>query len=202
MHRLLACALAAFIPAIASAQTDCRSIEADLDRLACYDRESGRTPIATPVETDSQWRVRVEKSEMTDEENVYVSVDADEPVSCQQFSDPEKPTLVLRCQENTTSLIIATSGCHLVSSQYNDYGDVTYRIDDLSSRTRGFDESTSNRSLGLWSGGTSIPFIKSMFGHKELLTRFTPFNSNPVTARFQIGGLEEAIAPLREACGW
>jgi type VI secretion system protein VasI len=138
---------------------------------------------------------------MTDDTNVVLRVDAKEPVAC-NFSGMEKPTLIIRCQEDTTSIYIATTGCHLTSSDYNDYGHVTYRIDDKPSNTRSFDESTSNRALGLWSGGQAIPFVKAMFGHKALLTRFTPFNENPVTANFPIAGVEEAIAPLREACGW
>ena len=100
--------------------------------------------------------------------------------------------------ENTTSVYITTSGCHLASSEYNDYGHVTYRIDHEPAETRGFSESTDNRALGLWSGGEAIPFIKSMFGRNNLITRFTPFSESPVTARFSIAGLEDAVAPLRE----
>ena len=138
---------------------------------------------------------------MTDDTTVIMTVDADEPVAC-ILSGTERPTLVVRCPENTTSMYIATTGCHLVSSEYNNYGDVTYRIDDEPAKTRGFDSSTSSRALGLWSGGSAIPFVKFLFGHKELLTRFTPFNENAVSARFKIDGLEEAAAPLREACEW
>jgi len=196
-----ALALAIVLPAIASAQSDCRSIHADLDRLACYDRESGRTSEVTPIETESDWRVRREKSEMTDDTDVYMSVDSDAPIVC-GFSGPETATLILRCREKTTSVIISTTGCHMASSDYNDYGEVTYRIDDLPSSAMDFVESTDNRALGLWRGGSAIPFIKALFEHRELLTRFTPFGDSPVTARFQIGGIDEAIAPLREACGW
>ena len=32
--------------------------------------------------------------------------------------------------------------------------------------------------------------------------RFTPFNESPRAARFDITGLETAIAPLRKACNW
>ena len=188
-------------PGVGGAQTlTCRSIESDLDRLACYDRESGRAPVADTAPTTSAWRARTEKSEMTDQTSVYLSVEALEPVSC-SFTGSEKPTLIVRCLENTTAIFMA-SACHLVSSEYNRYGDVTYRLDDEPSKTRGFDESTDNKALGLWSGGTSIPFIKAMLGKRELLMRFTPFKGSPQTAKFPIAGLEDVIGPLREACGW
>lgn len=35
-----------------------------------------------------------------------------------------------------------------------------------------------------------------------MIVRFTPFNESPVTAKFNITGLEEAIKPLRDSCGW
>jgi type VI secretion system protein VasI len=201
MHYSFACAIAALCPALAVAQTDCRSIESDLDRLACYDLESGRAHESIAASTEGAWRVRSERSEMTDDPNVYVTVASDDPLPC-RFASPENAMLVLRCQENTTSVIISTTGCHLASSDYNNYGVVTYRLDEAPSSTRDFVESTDNRALGLWSGGEAIPFIKDLFGHRELLTRFTPFNDSPVTARFSIAAVEEAVAPLREACGW
>jgi type VI secretion system protein VasI len=185
----------------AAAQTACPSIQNDLDRLACYDRESGRTPAVENLPTESAWEVNVEKSEMTDETTVLMRVGSVDSVRC-SFSGEEKPTLIVRCMENTTSIYITTNGCHLVSSDYNDYGDITYRIDDDSAKTQAFTESTNNRALGLWRGGEAIPFIRSLFGGSSLLMRFTPFNESPVTARFPIAGLDEAVAPLREACGW
>ena len=52
-------------PAFAAPQ-DCAPIENDLDRLACYDREAGRTPAVATVPNASAWKVRLETSEMTD----------------------------------------------------------------------------------------------------------------------------------------
>jgi type VI secretion system protein VasI len=198
--RVLIVTAALVLPSLGVAQ-DCRTIESDLDRLACYDRESGRTPVTTVVPTKSEWGVRVDESEMTDETTVVLRVESEDPVQC-NFSGMERPTLILRCQENTTAVYIATDGCHMASSEYNNYGDVTYRLDNDPARTRGFQESTDNRALGLWSGGEAIPLIKAMLGHDEMLVRFTPFSSSPLTAKFPIAGLDEAVRPLREACGW
>lgn len=186
------------LPALAS---DCVTIDNDLDRLACYDRESGRTPDSETVPTDlGNWLVRKDKSEFEDTTDVFVSVDSDEVVACSSYTSHQKVRLLLRCLENTTSLILMTD-CH-VASGFGGYGSVEYRIDDRKARSRGFQESTNNRSLGLWSGGKSIPVIKEMFGGERLLVRFTPFNQNPVTARFDITGIEETVAPLRESCSW
>lgn len=81
-------------------------------------------------------------------------------------------------------------------------GRVDYRIDDNPADYRSMEESSDNKALGLWSGGRSIPFIKSLFGGETIFMRASPFNESPVEMTFNISGLEEAIEPLREACGW
>lgn len=194
---LLLIALPSF--ALASGQ-ECISMPNDLDRLACYDREFGRSPAVTNIETVTEWNVRIETSKMTDETSVFMSLESKEEVSC-GYSRGGAVTLVVRCLENTTSMIFSTD-CHMTSSKYNDYGDVTYRLDDDPAKVKGFIESTNNRSLGLWSGGSSIPVIKSMFGKNSLLARMTPYSENPFTATFNISGIEAEIEPLRKACGW
>lgn len=179
----------------------CVSIDSELDRLDCYDKESGRTPTVENSRPSGKWGVRVEKSEFKDTTDVFMSVASEAPINCGRISGPAYAQLYLRCHENTTAIYISTQ-CHLASSRYNSYGDVEIRIDDNASRTVPMDSSTSNDSLGFWSGGQAIPLIKSMLDGDILLTRFTPFSESPVTARFEISGISEAIKPLRESCGW
>ncbi|MBO9453246.1 hypothetical protein J7426_23495 [Tropicibacter sp. R16_0] len=196
---LAGAAIASFAAFTAQAQ-DCKAIDNDLDRLACYDKASGRTPtVETDTIENSNWKIRTEKSEFEDTTDVYLRVDSEKPLTC-GYGSPREATLILRCRENTTSLIIATS-CHLASG-HGGYGRVEYRIDDNKTNSRNFDESTNNRSLGLWNGRSSIPVIKQMLTADTFLTRFTPFGSNPQTAKFVISGLDEAIEPLRKACKW
>jgi type VI secretion system protein VasI len=198
------CVLAALgTPATAAGDpAECVFIDTDLDRLACYDRVAGRT--TTPKQADTPpeggaWVVQLDKSEFKDTTDVYLSLVSDDELSCGRYNR-SKAVLMLRCMENTTALFISTN-CHLTSG-HGGYGRVEYRIDDRKSVTRSFTDSTDNRALGLWSGGKSIPMIKQMLDGEVLLTRFTPFSESAVTARFQIKGLDTAIAPLREACNW
>lgn len=195
-----AIALSCSTSSIAS-ETECISIENDLDRLACYDRVAGRTPRTETEKVETgDWLVRTSKSEFEDTTDVYLSVTSNEPASCGHFSAPEKATLMIRCQENTTSLFLVTN-CHLTSG-HGGYGEIDYRVDNLPAGDRHFEASTDNRALGLWNGGRSIPFIKKLIGADRLLMRFTPFNESPTTVEFKITGLEEAIEPLRKECGW
>ncbi|WP_306115760.1 type VI secretion system-associated protein TagO [Roseovarius sp. MMSF_3305] len=180
---------------------DCVQINNDLDRLACYDQKSGRTPKADSLPTlRGKWNIQRETSEFKDTTDVFVTVSSDEPIGCNRFGTPSRAVLMLRCLENTTSLIINTD-CHLASG-FQGYGKVEYRIDDQPASSRSFDASTDNKALGLWSGNKSIPLIKQLFGAERLLVRFTPFNQSPVTAKFEVSGAEDAVTDLRSACNW
>ncbi|OIQ42799.1 MAG: hypothetical protein BM560_01040 [Roseobacter sp. MedPE-SWde] len=193
--------IATFLTATPAFAETCPEIENDLDRLACYDRESGRTETVTEVPTTKgDWQIRIESSEFRDTTDVFLSLASENTLSCRGYGTPKPANLVVRCLENTTALIITTD-CHLTSG-HGGYGRVEYRFDEKPARKREFTESTNNRSLGLWTGGKSIPFIKGMLGSDRAIFRFTPYSSNPVTAKFNITGLDEAIAPLREECSW
>ncbi len=191
----------AFSCSAAFALGECAAIENDLDRLACYDQVSGRTP-KTELSTvpTGDWVVRKDKSDFEDTTDVFVSVLSNEPAQCGRFGTPQKATLMIRCMENTTSIFMVAD-CHLASG-HGGYGIIDYRIDDQPAGDRNFDASTDNRALGLWNGGKSIPFIKNMIGSDRLLMRFTPYSESKTTVEFRTTGLEEAIAPLREACSW
>lgn len=178
----------------------CAALETDLDRLACYDRVAGRTAVSVSEEAAGAWSVQIKKSDFEDTTDVYLQLASEEAVGCGQFRAPETATLVIRCMENTTSIFFATS-CHLTSG-HGGYGDVDVRLDEEKSFTIAMDESTNNRSLGHWSGGKAIPFIKKMVGKKRMIIRFTPYNESATTAAFNLIGLDDAITPLRESCKW
>lgn len=188
------------MPASADPST-CATIDADLDRLACYDREVGRTPKVVEAESHGEWEVEVSKSAFEDTTEVYVGLAPTENVPCDIVGSGNDTRLILRCSENATSIFIATSNCHLVSG-HGGNGRVDVRLDSEPSFQSNMDESTDNKALGLWSGGEAIPFIKRMIGKETMLVRFSAYNQSPVTAEFKIAGLEEALKPLRESCGW
>ena len=137
---------------------------------------------------------------MTDQMSHFLRVNSIGYVQCSQYGDSGPLTLWVRCHEDTTALIIS-GDCHLASG-FQGYGEVTMRTDDDKATTRSFEASTDNSALGLWTGGRSISVIQSMFGEERLVVRLTPFSMSPIEATFEIAGLEEAVKPLREECGW
>ena len=179
----------------------CDEFEDAMAQLACRIQVIDSAQSGEQIATLSAWDVSVDKSKFDDSTNVFLRVRSLENTSCGfGYKSRTHANLWVRCRESTTALIIATD-CHLVSG-HGGYGNVDLRVDDKKAFTMSFEDATSNKALGLWSGNKAIPVIKKLFGGTEWIARFTPFSKNQETVTFPIAGLEESIKPLRKACGW
>ncbi len=144
-----------------------------------------------------KWIIQTEQDELTDGFNVYTKTESKDKVSCGWGSWLSFPAeLLVRCQENKTAVYLKTVNCRLTS------GDVKYRVDKLSARTKRFTESTDDRALGLWSGGQSIPFLKQLIDHDKLVMRITPYRESSETITFSLKGFSSKIVNVRRACHW
>lgn len=161
---------------------------------------SGVEDVPVAPLAESNWVTRRDKSSMTDQENITLSLTSNEEVLCRQYGGPSYVTMIVRCHENTTAFYV-TGDCHLASG-FQGYGKVMIRLDDGKPFSRNMNDSTDSSALGLWSGGDAIPLLKQMMGKTRMITRFTPFGANPVEPSFNIAGFDEAVKPLRAACGW
>lgn len=147
----------------------------------------------------TSWTTTAGKSEIDDSPTVFLRAVASSDVPA-RFGGRTKPVLVLRCLENTTSAYIRFDG--LFMSDIDSYGRVTFRVDKNKATTNRLRVSTDNEALGLWSGGQSIPFIKSLFGGERLVVRATPYGESTITFEIPISGLSDEVKPLRQACNW
>lgn len=193
------------MPAIALTESEelslCKSIDDDSRRLLCYDIMVGIGERAKSQTTTSNWHVTSEQSPLDDSKNVTATVESNENIQCSWNRESHKVSLILRCKENTTAVILHTD-CHMTTHN-STYGTVDYRVDKNTPRKQKMAESTDSRSLGLWRGETAIPFIKRNVVERDtLLIRATPFSDNPFTVTFDIRGAKEALKPLRDACNW
>lgn len=177
----------------------CAAIDDGAERLICYDLlfRVDREIEVSPAK--SNWEVRTETSRIDDSTNVFLTVQSSDTF-LDRFGGAGRGYMLVRCMENTTTVYFSMGDHHLADLQ--GYGEVTYRIDSAPAQSRRFRESTDNRALGLWNGGSSIPFIRELFGAQNLLVQITPYGESAITVDFPIAGLEEAIIPLREACSW
>lgn len=143
-----------------------------------------------------QWRSWTSRSQMMDFTNHYLSVAPEVPIR-DRFGRELAVRLWVRCMEDTTSIFIE-------ADEYLGLEDtsVQWRIDEQAAFRRTAYISTDNQALGLWRGGESIPFIRSLLGADYLTVRYTPYGEDARTARFHIEGLDSRIASLRRACSW
>lgn len=200
----------------------CAGIASDDERLKCFDEiaasQSANTPDATQLPGDEDkndpssafytpvkpeprdnWMVDHSKSKMDDSEVVKLTTLSSEPMR-DRFQTKEPAALVIRCESNTTNAYIVFGG--LFMSSNSGHGVVNYRVDDRKPSRVNMRESNNNMGLGLWSGGSAIPFIKNLMGGSKLYLEATPFSESRVSMTFDISGLDEVVKPLREACHW
>lgn len=175
--------------AMAADASHCLEIEDPDARLGCYDMEYGRTS-STDV-TAGDWVSYTEKNPLDDSSTVLLVLEAE------SGSNRRGQTikLALRCKSNTTDMWIIW-GDYLG----NEMPRVTTRLGEEDAKVEGWSLSTNNTST--FYPGSPIGLIKEMVGESRYVAQVTPYNESPITAVFNIGGLEEAIAPLRETCSW
>lgn len=173
----------------------CGRITDDTARLGCYDLLARPAP-AAPA---GHWQLDRTGSALQGRGMVELSLPSESPIQG-RFGGSERGTVHIRCQDNRTTIFVRMAGRFLSDLQGG--GRVDYRIDERPAAQVDLLASPDHAALGLWSGGAAIPFIKGLIGSEQLVIRATPFNESPVEMRFATAGLEDALKPLRAACGW
>ncbi|SOC51452.1 type VI secretion system protein VasI [Chromohalobacter canadensis] len=175
----------------------CAEKESDAARLICYDKLAESLGVDEPVTTSTkgsgEWSVTTRRSLIDDSTNVYLSVQSEETV--RSGYNTVRPSLHVRCKENTTNVFL-TWNLYLGLDETR----MLTRFDKAKATTKTWSISTDNKAVFV--RGSDIGFAKRMMRHEKLLTQITPYGESPVVATFKIGGLSEAIKPLRNACHW
>jgi len=208
MHRALlsvSCAALLLFPAVVFAVDKdqelavCAAKENSVERLECYDELASKRGVTKPaekVETKGDWVVRTDQSPVDDSKSVYMTLQAKTPIVT-RFGKMSSPLLVMRCKEKKTVAYVNWD-----TFLGSESGKITYRIDKEKAVTATWGISSDHNAIGRWNGGESIPFMKSLLKRNEIYFRITPYSESPIETSFNVTGLEEAIKPLREACGW
>ena len=194
--------LGSHVPASFAQDTgsQCVPIVDDAARLECFDKAFG-APADDAVSPNGEWKVRTETSRLVDRVDVYLSVQSSDVVPI-DYGKPQRGSFEIRCLSNVTTAVFWVGGNYL--SEHGIYGQLLYRVDDRASETTRADTTIDSERIGLLSGTTAIPFIRTLFGAERLLVSIRPVNQSdtPVEMEFNITGLEQAAAELRRSCGW
>lgn len=198
---LLAAAAAMLVAGPTCAQTtpqECSAIGDSLQRLTCFDKlfPKGEKPAAEnttdKVSSPSNWDISEDRSPIDDSLRIAAFLlprDAEK-----QMRLLGGPSLLLRCRDNTTSVVYTTG-----RFSANDHIKLTYRISDEAPKTETWTSSTDRQALGLWDGGKAIPFLKLLKNGQTLAIQ----TANPSTeAVFDLGDVEAVVSKISDACNW
>lgn len=174
------------------------TIPTAVDAISPVEPAGSTAPNSSPAVPPSTWRTWSDKDPMTDEIVVAAVLTADDGAGI--FSGP--PTITVRCRKNDTDVLF----------DWHD-GVVSEWIgtDLLATATLRFDEGKPEKISLADSQGISstyfsrspITLAKKLLGHKKLLTGYTAaMGGKAVYTNFTLTGAEEALAPVRQACGW
>lgn len=156
----------------------------------------GASP-ATVTKPTGKWDLRTAQSSMDDSKTVHATLQASNSIEGWPRKTV-KPTLFIRCKERKTEVFVQTdmpANPELGKFQQHT---VQLRLDKKPATSVTADAATSNDALFL--GGAAM--AKRFLGHTTLVFRFTPYNSPPQDATFDLTGIGEAVKPVKEACGW
>ncbi len=187
----VAAVLSLFAPAAAAGLRDCTAIETPAERLACYDALA--VAEAAAAAGHGVWSLDSAPSRRDPAlTELVLWTRSVNPVSGRAHA-----VLALQCRDGDMAAVFdfgafvgggATRIEYRIGSGAVLAGDVTVAPD--------------HRRFGVWERDRAIGFIKALYGQPQLRLRVSPPSGEPLLAAFDLGGLEDAIAPLQESCGW
>lgn len=176
----------------------CAALEDSLQRLTCFDRvfpksrSAARTIDTTTPGLTSPWNIKREKSAIDDTAEFYAHLRPVEQSGSALGRD--KMSLLLRCTESTTAVLITTD------MFMTDDPLVTIRIGSAPAQSSTWSRSTTYQTVGLWSGDSAIPFLRSLRNDDRLVVRIEA--SRRQEATFNLGNVEDVVAEVAATCGW
>ena len=145
---------------------------------------------------DETWRVHVSMSNASDDTDVLLVARSLDYAQCGMVL--RTAHLVVGCLENEMAAVIQTP-CKVRSGR-NELVEVTYQVDEQPTKTGIF--AASNGSIDIGSEKGTPRFIGELLGARTLRAHFTTFAGDHVDVAFPVGGLKNALGPVRSACGW
>lgn len=147
---------------------------------------------------ESAWITSEDKNPVDDTKTVRATLLSTEGKS----SMGDSVSLTIRCESNKTELFVNWSDYLGDDSNdvYEDWKKVTVRVGDAPAKVERWDISTDSKAT--FAPGSVVSLVKSMVASKRLVLQTVPYNENPVTAVFDLTGIDKAVQPIAKECGW
>jgi type VI secretion system VasI family protein len=184
---------------LTGALKECAAIADPNKRIVCFDtlaKEVALTATEKREKKVSGWSVVSKVSPMTDKREVFLQRSSRESIKTDVFGEAH-PVFLIHCRDGKTA--VGVNWGFIVDGGTIP---VTYRLDGEASKTVPINVSDDFRSIASWNNDRSVVFLKTLLKKKKLAIQVTALTQGPITAVFDLEGLEKSIAPLRLACGW
>ena len=172
----------------------CASIVGVLERLECYDQLAkknnlfGQQEVSINLDDTGKWSVSRKINPLDDSETVTLILQAD---SGENYLG-KKVYIVIRCQSSEISLYIGWNN-YLGSEAH-----VTTRVGTEKAIKKTWSLSTDSQATF---ATKPTKLINEMLGNQKFIAQITPYNESPLTAVFDISGIDNAVKPIIDVCG-
>jgi len=109
-----------------------------------------------------------------------------------------QPLLVVRCLSRTTEVFVATGSAASIEQQAGSHT-VRVQFDDAEPVAQPWSDSASSQELYAPDG---VTLARRLAGARTLRFGFTPYNSAPVIAEFDVRGFDQLVGLVAGTCGW
>jgi hypothetical protein len=109
-----------------------------------------------------------------------------------------RPVLVVRCLSRTTEVFVATDSAASIEQQFGSHT-VHIQFDDAQPVAESWSDSVSSQELYAPDG---VTLARRLARARTVRFGFTPYNSAPVVAEFDVTGSEQIVGLVAGTCGW
>ncbi|HDK6380009.1 type VI secretion system-associated protein TagO [Klebsiella michiganensis] len=180
---------------------ECRSEINGTKRLACYDKlfpqdtkEEVAPAAVEPAPNPGKWLTHITTSPVDDSKNVVLMLPSNDSIKT-PYGETVTPTIFVACREKKTEVFINWD-VYLGLDETS----MLYRLDKQKAVERSWSISTDTKAV--FYSGRDIDFVKALMKADKMFARITPYNESPVSVTFDLAGLNSALKPLQQACGW
>ncbi|HBQ1204420.1 TPA: type VI secretion protein [Klebsiella pneumoniae] len=180
---------------------ECRSEINGTKRLACYDKlfpqdtkEEVAPAAVEPAPNPGKWLTHITTSPVDDSKNVVLMLPSNDSIRT-PYGETVTPTIFVACREKKTEVFINWD-VYLGLDETS----MLYRLDKQKAVERSWSISTDTKAV--FYSGRDIDFVKALMKADKMFARITPYNESPVSVTFDLAGLNSALKPLQQACGW
>jgi hypothetical protein len=158
---------------------------------------SSSSLLAAPLSSAPKWTLTPQPKWASDKQKtISFELEAENEVAV--WMKHVRPMLAVRCLSRLTEVFVVTESAASFES-LADRHTVQIGFDDTVDVPQHWVDSSTHRELFAPDG---VELARQIAGAQRMRFKFTPFNSSPVVAEFDVRGFSGPLQSVAKACGW